>query len=227
MLRAEIYTGCDILIELYSGTPGSGKSLHAAETIYWRLKKGAPVIANFLIEPGYIKTYKDTFYYIPNEDISPGVLYDFAETYWRESETDFHEDGLLLVIDEAQILFNARAWGDRDRAGWLSFFTQHRKFGYLVILIAQNDRMLDRQIRSLIEYEEVHRKVSNFGTFGAILKAVAHREVFFSVRRWYPLKERVDMYPFVARPRYFNLYNTRALFDRRLDNGIGGQDGKD
>ena len=40
-----------------------------------------------------------------------------------------------------------------------SHFSQHRKLGYRVILIAQFDRMLDRQIRSVLEYEYIHRKV--------------------------------------------------------------------
>ena len=88
--------------------------------------------------------------------------------------------------------------------GWLSFFTQHRKYGYLVILVAQNDRMLDRQVRALIEYEEIHRKVSNFGVFGAILKTICRKEVFFSVRRWYPLKERVGLYMFVPKKKIFS-----------------------
>lgn len=211
------------MIEIYTGTPGSGKSLHAAETIYWRLKKGQPVICNFQIEPGYIKKYKETFYYCPNEKLTPEVLYDFSKTYFAESGNSFKEDSILLVIDECQLLFNARSWGRTDRAGWLSFFTQHRKYGYLVILVAQNDRMLDRQVRSLIEYEEIHRKVSNFGLFGAFLKALLHKEVFFSVRRWYPLKERVDLYMFVPKKRYYRLYDTRALFDSDNNNGIGGQ----
>lgn len=209
------------MIELYSGTPGSGKSLHAAETIYFRLRAGRPVICNFQIEPGYIKKYKNTFYYCPNEQLTPGVLYDFSKAYFGEQGHKFKEDSILLVIDECQILFNARSWGDRDRAGWLSFFTQHRKFGYLIILVAQNDRMLDRQVRSLIEYEEVHRKVSNFGFFGKVLKTICLKDVFLAVRRWYPLKERVDLYMFVARKRYYRLYDTRALFDSAGDNGIG------
>lgn len=210
------------MIELFSGTPGSGKSLHAAEVVYWRLSAGKPVICNFMIEPGYIRKYKNTFYYVPNEKLNPEVLYEFSRSYFGESGHTYKEDSILLVIDECQLLFNARSWGRTDRAGWLSFFTQHRKYGYLVILVAQNDRMLDRQVRSLIEYEEIHRKVSNFGVFGAFLKAVLHNEVFFSVRRWYPLRERVGLYMFVPKKRYYRLYDTRALFDDSGDNGIGG-----
>lgn len=209
------------MIELYSGTPGSGKSLHAAESVYWRLRKGRPVIANFQIEPGYIKGYKNNFYYVPNDKITPGVLYDFSNSYFGEQRNSFKEDSILLVFDECQLLFNARSWGSADRAGWLSFFTQHRKYGYLIILIAQNDRMLDRQVRSLIEYENIHRKLSNFGKLGKFFKAFClGKEVFIAVRRWYPLKEKVDSYLFTANKKYYRLYNTRAIFDFDGKNGI-------
>lgn len=210
------------MIELYSGTPGSGKSLHAAEVIYWRLRKGKPVIANFEIEPSFVKGYKNTFYYCPNNEITPGVLYDFSKTYFGEQGNKYKEDEILLVLDESQLLFNARSWNSMDRSGWLAFFTQHRKYGYLVILVAQNDRMLDRQVRSLIEYENIHRKVSNFGIFGKALKAfLLGQEVFISVRRWYPLKEKVDSYWFLAFKKYYRLYDTRAIFDIDGKNGIG------
>lgn len=209
------------MIELYSGTPGSGKSLHAAERIYWRLRRGLPVIANFQIEPGYVKGYKDNFYYCPNSEINPGVLYDFSKTYFSKKGHKYKEDEILVVLDESQLLFNARSWHAISRAGWLSFFTQHRKYGFLVILVAQNDRMLDRQVRSLIEYENIHRKVSNFGIFGKVLKTVLlGQEVFISVRRWYPLKEKVDSYWFLANKKYYRLYDTRAIFDFDGKNGI-------
>lgn len=209
------------MIELYSGTPGSGKSLHAAERIYWRLKRGLPVIANFQIEPGYVKGYKDNFYYCPNNEINPEVLYDFSKTYFSDKGHKYKEDEILVVLDESQLLFNARSWNAINRAGWLSFFTQHRKYGFLVVLVAQNDRMLDRQVRSLIEYENIHRKVSNFGFFGKVLKTVLlGQEVFISVRRWYPLKEKVDSYWFLANKKYYRLYDTRAIFDFDGKNGI-------
>ena len=79
------------------------------------------------------------------------------------------EDQILLVIDESQLIFNARDWQKAGREKWLSFFSQHRKYGYHIILVAQFDRMIDRQIRSLIEYEYVHRKVGNYGIKGRAL----------------------------------------------------------
>lgn len=38
------------MIDLYSGTPGSGKSLHTAERLYYWLRIGKPAICNFDID---------------------------------------------------------------------------------------------------------------------------------------------------------------------------------
>lgn len=37
------------MIDFYSGTPGSGKSLHTAERLYYWLRAGRPAICNFNI----------------------------------------------------------------------------------------------------------------------------------------------------------------------------------
>lgn len=93
------------------------------------------------------------------------------------------------------------------------FFTQHRKYGYDVYLVAQFDRMIDRQIRSLIEYEVIHRKVKNFGKFGFLYNLVAGGSLFVAVKMWYPLKERVGSEFFKGHQRYFELYNTLDTFN--------------
>lgn len=60
-----------------------------------------------------------------------------------------------------------------------------------MVLVAQFDRMLDRQIRSLIEYEWIHRKVSNFGIQGKLISAFCGGKLFVAVKVWYPMKEKV------------------------------------
>ena len=114
----------------------------------------------------------------------------FSKNYSDYVGRRVREGEILLVIDEAQLLFNSREWVKSDRAEWCSFFTQHRKLGYEVVLVAQFDRMLDRQIRSLIEYEWIHRKVSNFGNKGKIMSLFCGGRLFVAVKVWYPLKEK-------------------------------------
>ena len=45
------------MIYFYSGTPGSGKSLHVAQDIYQYLQRGKNVIANFDINEKAVKGY--------------------------------------------------------------------------------------------------------------------------------------------------------------------------
>ena len=73
--------------------------------------------------------------------------------------------------------------------------------------------MLDRQIRALIEYEYIHRKVSNFGWKGKILSLLAFGNLFVSVKIWYPMKEKTSSEWYRAKKMYYGLYDTFAMFD--------------
>lgn len=198
------------MIFLYSGTPGSGKSLHQADRIYWRLRTNHPVVANYQINTSLFKK-KVPFIYLPNEKICPDELIAISKAYFQNHK--FKEGAIACYIDECQLLFNAREWQQNGRAEWLSFFTQHRKYGYDVYLVAQFDRMIDRQIRSLIEYEFVHRKVSNFGKFGKILNILTGGGLFVSVEVWYPLKEVIGHEFFHYKKLYGKLYDSYNTFN--------------
>lgn len=217
------------MISLFSGTPGSGKSLDVASRLYWWVRSGKPCICNFMINLDEIKTRKakDNFIFRDNSTLTPDFLIKYANEY-IEKHGSVKEDSILLVIDECQLIFNARDWGQKDRKDWLSFFTLHRHLGYKIILVAQFDRMLDRQIRSLIEYEHIHRKVSNFGVKGKILSMLSLGNLFVSVKVWYPMKEKVGSEFFRAKKFYYRLYDTYALFDgtgtRKGDSGGHAED---
>lgn len=201
------------MIYLYSGTPGSGKSLHTAEVLYWWIRQGRPAICNFEINLNMIKTsHEKKFYYKNNLEITPEYLMQFSKDYFGTGK--IKESSILLVIDECQLMFNAREWDKTGRAKWLSFFTQHRHFGYDIILVAQFDRMIDRQIRSLIEYEFVHRKVTNYGWRGFLLCLVfLSPKLFVYVKMWYPLRQKMGSQFFRCRKKYYKIYDTFLLLD--------------
>ena len=197
------------MISLYSGTPGSGKSLHCASTIITWSRLGYPVIGNFPVDLSKYK--RAAFTYCPNDKLTPDFLINYSRQRFGAKAPK--EGSILLVIDECQLLFNAREWQQSSRAQWLSFFTQHRKLGYDIILIAQFDRMVDRQIRSLIEYEYIHRKMSNFGWQGKILSLFFGGKTFIAVKRWYPLHERLGAEMIHARKNLYSIYDSYATFD--------------
>lgn len=200
------------MISLYSGTPGSGKSLHIASRIYYGLKRGRPTICNFEVNVKNISKKKELpFIYCENKDLKPSDLIAYSNLYFRKKGKVI-EDSILLIIDECQLMFNARSWNQKGREEWLSFFTQHRKYGYEVVLIAQFDGMVDKQIRSLIEYEVKHRKVSNFGIVGKIINIMSFGKLFCAVKIWYPMNERVGSEFFRGNNKLYNIYNTYDFF---------------
>ena len=202
------------MIELYSGTPGSGKSLHVAKVIFSRLKKfDRFVIGNFYINRDAVKGSKGFYIYCCNDRLKPDRLIKFSVSLSRHLGRRLKEGEILLVIDEAQLLFNSRNWQKLQYTGWLSFFSQHRHYGFNVILIAQHDRMIDRQVRALFEYEVIHRKVRNAGTLGFILSLFFGGHLFTAINRWYPIKEKIDSSFFVGTNKYFSFYDSYNHFD--------------
>lgn len=204
------------MVFLYSGTPGSGKSLHIAHNICNMLRNGYSVVANFEINKSRVKFHHGSvFNYAPNDVMTPERLIAYSQFYFKNHK--FKEGKINLIIDEAQIVFNAREWNVGGRAAWLSFFTQHRKYGYDIYLIAQFDRMLDRQIRSLIEYEYIHRKIKNFGVGGWILNLIGGGGLFIAVKIWYPLQEKIGQELFRYSRKYEKLYDSYKSFTGEKD----------
>lgn len=119
------------MIELYSGTPGSGKSLHTAKELRSRLRMHKRVIiGNFYVNTKAIKRCRGTYLFVMNDRLTPDRLLQFSRKLSNHLGRRLKEGEILLLIDEAQLLFNSREWQNISRQGWLSFFSQHRHYGY-------------------------------------------------------------------------------------------------
>jgi zona occludens toxin len=224
------------LIYLYSGTPGSGKSLHTAADIVVKLKRKQRVIANFPVDLDYIRIKHPKlklflmmifkilhikidlqgkfehklgeYVYKDNADLNVSFLVKYA----KENHKLGREGQTLLIIDECSVKFNPREYQRNDRNDWIKFFQHHRKLGYNVILIAQNDRLVDRQIRSFIEYDVKHRKANNFRTFGMIF-SMLQIKLFVAVTYWYGVREKCGVEFFTYKKRYSKIYDSYIMFD--------------
>ena len=199
-------------IYLYSGTPGSGKSVDAGRQLRYDLSRRTPrpVIANFDINKDEVR-HPELFHYVPNHELTADYLIDFADRWWT-NYPDFHEDFIKIYLDEAQLCWNARTWASRDRLSMLSLLSQHRKHGMQVVMIAQSPKMIDNQFRMLIEYEVIHRKVSNLGLIGGILGTLTFGRLFVKVTTYYSMAERVSSEWFMVRKRDFRIYDSYAKF---------------
>ncbi len=197
------------MITLYSGTPGSGKSLHVAKDIVFKLcTQKKPVICTFNINTDYLsrngRKKLGKFIYRDYSEMTVEYLLNYA----RENHILGKESQTTVILDECQILFNPREFSRADRLKWITFFTQHRKLGFNFILITQFDRLLDRQIRSLIEYEVKHRKTNNYGFMGMLIPF----PLFAAVTYWYGVKEKVDIEFFIYRKKYSKIYDSFMFF---------------
>lgn len=201
------------MIQVYTGVPGGGKSLHAAQDVLDALAyKSVPVIANFNVNMERVRRASfrrksiAPFVYVRNSDLTPEFLIGYASDYY--SSHRFSESGILLVIDEAQLLFNSRSWNDSSRSGWVYFFTNSRHFGVKVVLITQFFDMLDKQIRATVEIEVVHRNMSNFGIMGRILALLVGGKLFVCVSYYCGLRQRINVKYVLGRRHLYDFYDS-------------------
>lgn len=197
------------MINLFTGTPGSGKSLDMARFIFSFNRQKKPVICNFEIDKKKLK-HPDLFFFIDNIDLTVDYLVDFAKNYYNDGKVK--ESSIILVVDECQMMFNSRDWSKPDRQAWNKFFQIHRHYGFDIYLVTQFDSMIDKQIRSLVEYNYIHRKVKNFGFKGYFLSFLfLAPSLFVSIKYWYPMKEKISSEFFRGRKKLYSLYDTFDL----------------
>lgn len=195
-------------IWLYSGTPGSYKSYHAVKDVISWLRSGKNVICNFPVDFAKVGVKpRGVYEFWKNTDITCNNLLRFAEEHHKPS----YKPQTLVVIDEASVFFNPREFGRKDRMQWINFFANHRHFNFEIILITQQDRMLDRQIRGLIEYEVKHRALAKANLITMLLSKL-FRGLYMTIDIWYPCKIKVTANLNRFRKKIANCYDTMALF---------------
>ena len=207
------------MIELYTGTPGSGKSLNVARTLLIKARAGFRIVANFPLKPSrkQIKKGRQPEFW-HNDEITPDKLLRYARKYHKYGK----EGQTVLVLDECQLIFNSRDFRDTNRPKWIEFFSQHRKYGFDVILMTQHDRLLDRQVRAFVEYNIVHRKLNRFGIPGFII-SLLRIHMFVAVTVWYGLRERCGAEYFIYRKRLGRIYDSYQDFRTVPDDWAEGE----
>lgn len=175
------------MIEVAQGSPGSGKSAVAVARAIMHIKKGGVVAANFALVEGWAEEVAKRHWLVTLLRLlclgswADAVANDLAVSMHKrfyvvnsveairkinplsEAEGVYTDDGSysegsgLLLLDECQLVFNSRKWDKNFQ--WIEFFTQHRKLGWNVILIAHSIEMIDSQIRPLAEYESRFRNL--------------------------------------------------------------------
>ena len=232
------------MIYFFTGRPGNGKSLHMAEVIYNSIRMGRNVISNIQINEHAFdrvrhKEKLGKFIYVDNaewlDSAYRGInrdyggaqdnkahysyidgLYGFALNFHRtNSRGQMAEGQTILVLDECQELFNTRTWNRRDRLEWCQFFRIHRHYGFNCYLISQDDRVIDKQIRAILQREIEHRCINNYKIWGKLLGMLCGGKLFIAIERDYTLGSRKDSrmysYLFRGKKKFYEFYDSYAL----------------
>jgi len=162
------------MIYLFTGTPGSGKSLDVARIIRLWLRSKTSVISTcnidtrlclmskivqlvFEVSKGKLFIYDNEderaklFQYIDIHEITPKMLYEHAAKYHKKGK----ERQTLLVFDECVSIFSPTVLTPEKWNEWERFFQFHRHIGYEIILIPQSAKLISRKVIEYCEFERL------------------------------------------------------------------------
>lgn len=140
-------------IETLVGRIGSGKSLTAVRRMCKYMANGGHCYTNIKLKIDQCSRYAALNWQL---DIDPSLYHpltpDQISMFHRYTASGTPDCHTLVVIDEAQLYFNARDWAKADRE-FLTFLTQCRHVHTDIIFISQSSENIDKQIRRLITTE--------------------------------------------------------------------------
>jgi hypothetical protein len=156
-------------VQFIEGKPGGGKTLLSVKIIKDELKlTRRTIVTNVSLKLPELAAYcqehnidygtlllSDRIRLITEEQLSQFFLFRAAGTdplpMKGDRQADFssvRDCGVLYVLDEVHIAFNARRWQETGGAV-IYYLSQHRKLGDDVVLISQSIQNVDKQMRSM------------------------------------------------------------------------------
>ena len=221
-------------ITLFSGTVGSGKSLHAAEDIKEKLRWGRYVISTCNINTtlcfmtkrqerlynftkGRIHKFKHddrekNFYFVDILQITPQYLYEFAAVHHVEGK----ERQTYLYLDECVAIFSPTCPTMQDLKlweEWQTFFRMSRQLGYEVILIPQSSKLISRKVVDCCDLDVRHFAQKNHGTAGFFISLFLGG-VFTAYTFWRGDRRECQSQKWYRyKPLYGQMYNSYTLFE--------------
>lgn len=203
------------MIVLVTGPPGAGKSFYAVRKIGQALDAGKPVATNIDLAADATERVARANVF---RRVVPGRRARRADLLTRSVHvsSDLHEltrirlrgkgEGRgVMVLDEAGGWLNARDWNDPARKPVLEWFRKHRKYGWDVYLLVQDEEQLDKHVRKLFEYHVHLRNLRRMRLLGVSIVPV---NLFLALWTWHGLQSTN-----VVRREVYRLSWHRHLYD--------------
>ena len=134
------------MLYLYTGVPGAGKTLYAVSNLVKR--------KDFKDRPIFVDGIKD----LDHEKIN---YFDIPEGESIQTWPKWAPPGAIIVVDECQRIFRPRPSGSKV-PDYVAELETHRHRGLDFILITQHPRLIDINLRELIEHH-THLGKTNLG----------------------------------------------------------------
>ena len=134
------------MLYLYTGVPGAGKTLYAVSNLVKR--------KDFKDRPIFVDGIKD----LDHDKIN---YFDIPEGESIQTWPKWAPPGAIIVVDECQRIFRPRPSGSKV-PDYVAELETHRQRGLDFILITQHPRLIEINLRSLIEHH-THLSKTNLG----------------------------------------------------------------
>lgn len=218
------------MIALVTGPPGHGKSYYAVRKIAEAIRLGKPVATNIDLRrdwPEYIARRNLAMYVRP--DAKRRLLQHGRDLVHVSDDLDelfsirlkgSKEGRGVMVLDEVHNWMNARTWNAQGRADAVRFMTQHRKLGWDVYLIAQQDTMIDSQVRGNFENRIRLRNLKKAHFFGVPITGGVN--LFLAIWEFFAAPGVVHKRELFTLRWPKNLYDTMETFAGVDDDGGPG-----
>lgn len=150
-------------LAFYVGALGSGKTSFGFEEAFARLLKGGTVVTNIDFYPD--KVAEKMAEYGLEFDPARLIRFEDGEDLWKHAVKGTTDLATMLLVDEAHVEHNARAW-DKTAAEQVLFNTMARKLKVDVVYITQDINNVDKQFRRMAQKIVYCRNLAHFKLFG-------------------------------------------------------------
>lgn len=180
------------MISLYSGLSDSGLITNLGRKILnYLLVAKKNVIANFRIDMDLItkkgKRKASEFVYLTNHEITV----EFLKEYSLRNHIRGADSQTVLIINKVELLLSDNCYRNSEQCKSLvNFFVTCKYYGYDIILVAENDSYICKNMREIIGLDFKHKKINKFlplfvvKIYWAGINEINNLEYFFRCRKY-------------------------------------------